>query len=229
MTPYAAHNALLRNAWYENPATTPTGVKSAALNALNAALQKLWASPLREEFATQQQSFSTSNGTYEYPLAAAIQPFARSIDSVKCNGRYLIEILSESSFVNRATLFSLTGTETAPRFFHVEREYAGAASTAEEARATKIWLGPTPAATYTVTFNAVLEAPQYTLAGLVDSGAVPMPDSRVESLLLPLAGWYLLASPYVLNPEVRKTLREQGRMAMAEIEEVAEPEGEEAA
>lgn len=216
MTPYRVYAALLASCWYSTPAQAGNRAKHDVALAINAALQDIWHAPKAEPFTRAEQSFATAPGTDTYALAASV---ARVLGDVRCLGRTLTEVASLSGFRDRATNFDLTAGETTPRYYHVARSYAGAGSSNREAMEIALLLGPTPAATLTVTFRAAMEPPSYSACDLenTDSGAIPMPHSRAESLLLPLARYHMLDSSYVQDPKLRAEFADNGERVLVQL------------
>jgi hypothetical protein len=215
MTPLAAKEWLIRKAWYETGSQAPDGAHEEAATALNAALQELWASPAAELWARQEYSlatdgFSVERDWIEKALDSTIRGVPDAIVEVWCAGYELTRCESLIQFRSRANLYSLSAS-TVPRYWWLESRYAGRANTAAEARSGVLMVSPIPEETETITFMALTEPPNYSSSALQSSsGAIPMPESEVESLLLPLAGLHLCSSTYVLNPPVREHLIREG-------------------
>lgn len=215
MTPYGVKAALIASGWFDTPGQAPARFHHDVAIAINAALQQIWNSSFGSSFARQEQSFSTVNGTASYGLNDGVQ---RVLGDVRCNGRHLIEIESLAAFRDRATVFSLTATETTPRFYHLQRVYVGSGSTDTEAMDLSLDLAPTPTAAYTVTFRAQMEPPNYSACDLeADSNAIPMPHRMVESLLIPLARYHLRGSSYLQDPKLRDAFTADGEAVLARL------------
>lgn len=215
MTATEARDWLLRQIYMDRPATTPATWHYDVATAVNAALQEMYRSPAGESFSRQNWSFTTVPGTAAYTLADAVTQLLDDRTTIDHHPLREIEGPGNASQIgDRFGVPVLAGTR--PRFFWVERSFRS--QSAAEAHLLRMHLMPTPSATMTVRFVARTEPRRFSACDLdSDATVIPIPDSEVENLFLPIALWHLGSSVKMTSPVLQAKIDDRYARARAEL------------
>lgn len=192
MTASELRDSLLRTFWAVQPAQTPTYVHEDVAVAVNQAFQALWAAPNYDYLRRRKESFSTVNGTASYAMDATL---LQMIGPVTTPSWPLIPLGHKGDYQQFAARYlgaDASAASGGPRAYYLERIYAGD-STASGVT-VNLLLVPTPTSAVTVNYEAAFEPPTYTTCELEEDKVLPIPHGFVETLLLPIARWYLKTS-----------------------------------
>lgn len=193
-------NLLLRKLYIEDPTTLAGtilgGLEDDVVAAINRAYQVIWTAPL-DYFRRGEYTFATVSGTQAYTLEQGIQAIE---GVVKLNGGtpHVAPIQNRADFDNYGTRFlnQLTNTiaNAIPQGYFLQKFGQENADSV----LLKMLFVPTPDDAYTVTFEASSEAPNLTLAN-VDAGVdLHIPANYVESILMPLARYFVTGSHFFM-------------------------------
>lgn len=196
--------------------TVSDAVKADCANALNQALQQLNLSK-DEYFLSEEITQALTIGTANYALEDTIQRVVGPVRIV--GGPHLREIRSKGQYEGFS--YYLDGaTSGAPRAYFLDSRKA---SSGGDAVAITLYLAPAPAEAGSVKLDVIKDITAYTAANMADTDkTVPVAHQYVESLLLPIARYYLTRSRFFTNTAKLESLAEDYQAAMVAIG-LAEP------
>ena len=217
-------NDLLNLLHFEQTASAPVGAKDDIATALNRAFQEIF---LRgpDFFRRSEKSFNTVAATQAYTLTDDVQEV---LEPVRIGLNTLQKVLSKGDILQWDTRFngstSVSASSGQPVCFYTERLNNGISHTDQEMAQVKIWLAPIPDDVYSVELEVAIEPPTYTRANFCDDPTpeLPIPHKYVESLLLPVARYFVTDSHYFTDLQKLKGL-EQGFTRAFENLGIADP------
>jgi len=173
------------------------GLQADVVSAINRAFQNVWTAP-HDYFRRSLFQFNTVAGTSTYTLDQSLQEI---LGPVKIDGGtpYVRPVGDDrGNLDNYATRFkgALTNTlaNARPEVYFLERLWQNAA----DSTTVNMIFAPAPDVVYAVDFYASTEAPSFTLAQLDASVVLPVPHEYVESVLLPIARFFVIESHFYL-------------------------------
>lgn len=217
MTLQAIRDDLLRLLDIERPDTAPDHAVDAVATAVNQAFQAIWAYSDEDYFRRAESTVSLTAGVNRYALASTIQ----TVLEARIGSSPLRPVTTRADIEHFARRFLGATSETngTPQAFWIERQQSGSGA---DSASMWLMLAPTPSSALTVTLEASTEAPTYSAATLDnDSSAPAMPHAYVESILLPIARYYITLSPWFADGDRVPQIKTTAEQAFAQIGGVA--------
>lgn len=219
MTAKELKHRLLRLIRQDYPGTEPAYLGDDVTQAVNWAYQVLWSQvpeEKRSHYTRRIDTISLAAGSREYSLAADVQdvigPLYRVTDeSPLMPLRHKSDLFGYGARVKGEASLSNGPVEA----FYVERLH----QTEDNATRIKLWVAPTPTAAVNVRVEVEIQAPRFTREDFcsVSPPKLQMPHAYVESLLLPVAGRYMMLSSHFNNPALGEQLEKEAQRALAAV------------
>jgi hypothetical protein len=207
-------NDLLGKLGIEDPTTAPAIALDDCVIALNAAMQILQTAG-EDYFTRQTLSQNISAGTASYMIAQSVQAI---LGPIRLASTPLMALESQGQYDQYARIF---GGATAfgqgsgtPKAYHVQNLRNG---TIGDINRIFIWLAPIPDAFGILSIDVVNDAPGYVVADLSSTAVVPIAQSYTESILLPIARFFITRSTLFSRQELLKPLTADYQEAMRRL------------
>jgi hypothetical protein len=205
--------------------TPPAAALQDATDALNRAMQTLWLADQdgsKGYFTREKLAVSLNAAQDVLPLDTTIQVVLGPIYDTT-SGLALRLLATRTEYDLYAQLYQRPGSPNAmppgpPLACYVER-LRGASAAA--AITMNLLIRPTPAAGTTLQVHVIRIPIIYTTSQMTPGSTgvpnPPVPDAYIESLLLPLARWFLASSRYFGEPEKAEAYQADAQRALVQL------------
>lgn len=212
MTLTAIRNDLLRKVWIEYPDLAEDYLIDDAVTAVNQALQLIWLSVLSDETKKRNLTLNITPGIYRYDLPSNVQ---RIVGTARFGSAPLGEAPTQGDIENYCARYlgALEEAPATPEAYFLETLNVDG----DDSTGAWLWVAPTPIASGSITMKAVLDAPRYTSAQLATTAVPDVPHGYVESLLLPIARYYMTLCHWFTAEEKRASFKEGAESALGQF------------
>lgn len=209
MTLVEIRDDVLRKVWVEYPSTAPAYLFTDARTAINQALQSIWLSTVSDDAKRKPLAVNLTAGQRRTALPATLQ---RITGLARINGNPIREASNQSDVENYSVRYvgDLEESTGTPQIYYLESQRIDD----DASMRSWLWVAPTPTENMQFDAMAVYAAPRYSLVDLTTSGIPDVPHGYVESLLLPLARYYMTRCHWFSDEAKREALESDAAAAL---------------
>ncbi len=192
MTIETLRDHLYRVVDIELAGSAPDYIRASAVRCLNQAFQTIWLSPNSDFLTREENIFTTAAGTASYKLNDNVQDVLGPLTFV-ATGKPIAPCDSKGEFLSFGPIYSgdnYSIDQSDPEVFYVDRlRKTGDAD--DEIVEIYLRLAPTPDGVYNLSVDVAKECPVFTESSFCDGTKLPIPHKYHESILLPIAEYYM--------------------------------------
>lgn len=214
---------LLRKLYLQDAASAPLEIKDDVTTAINRAFQDIW-TQAPDHFRRQKLTLTTVAAQDSYGLPQNVQEI---LGPVRIDRAFLALITNKGDILAFNTRFqgdlTVGSGSGQPQAYFLERLFQS--HTVEDNTTINMILAPTPDQAYTVEYECSTEAPIFERTDWCDTPApvLPIPHKYVESILAPIARFFLMDSHYFTDFE-RSAMFKDGYLRALRTLGVSDPQ-----
>ena len=234
MTLKELRDNVLRALWLEQQATVPSYIWEDVTTAINSALQLMFESPL-DYFRKEQISvtFNTGEDAKNLSEVSGVTEVIGPVWIPAQGSRELHRITDQSEwnqlyqrFFGKTESEAIAAGLQTGSFYFIETRRSYSDGGGADASSVLINIKPAPTEQLKLALIVAKAAPSYsvaTITGLSGSEVTPVPDAKMETILLPLARWYAMRSHFFFEKDKVEMFQNDAARAMKTIK-VTDPE-----